>query len=206
LIVRDAPFRTDRADDRPGGPLTTRDGAEPGFDIPPVLADPHERRLTVRILNTWSGLRAGAEHPQMSRVHPQLLGPAADNCVFIRRLDAGGFELAWTGDNLRGEAGLGAAHDVIPVDRIPPSSMIGCLVEHVDACIELAAPLDVESESTSIRGSGILYRGTLLPLAHPDGTIGGLLGAISWKESAPAGLEQELLQALAREGLGSSHG
>lgn len=176
---------------------------EPGFDLPPVLSDPNERRLTVRVLQAWSVLRRGADCPQVASLVPQVLGPSAANCVLIHLLPLGARRSEWIGENLCGEAGLPES-ELLSADAVPGTSMLGCLLEHAGACVELGAPLDIESEAQSIRGCEILYRGTLLPLAAPDGSITSVLGAISWKECAPVFLQEQLFAALSGHGLRSA--
>lgn len=165
---------------------------EPGFDAPPRFRDADERRMHARAHVYWASLLRGRALPSPADLDLVELGGFAPNSVLLEIAVGGGAvapALRFVGPRLRQpEAGDGA-------DEGPEAALVARLIARVPEVLAARAPLGFAEEFAVSRGSELLCRGVLLPLASDGEAIDLIHGVVSWKQV----VSREMAQRLAAE-------
>ena len=123
-----------------------------------------QRRLVDRVLKLWSEKARGQRFPRRDQIEPSMLGVDWVNCLVIAvRSPVQLSDFVQVGENLSYE-------------RSPNDSLAGVLLSHLPQVVSEGRCLMIEGRTT-LRGSGILYRGALYPLSDNDSAIDHVLGA-----------------------------
>lgn len=152
---------------------------EPGFDAPPRFRDADERRMHARAHVYWASLLRGRALPSPADLDLVELGGFAPNSVLLEIAVGGGAvapALRFVGPRLRTpEADDGASAG-------PEAALVARLIARVPHVLAARAPLGFADEFAVSRGSELLCRGVLLPLASDGETIDLIHGVVSWKQ------------------------
>lgn len=146
-----------------------RQGLEPFSKI--VAGD---RRLTMRLMGIWQGLRYGAK----------TCAPAAEffaavpedlwsDCCVVTRTEGEAWELRRIGETIARRSSIGAGQ--AKIEDLRPESLLAIAVSELEDVIKSGAPILSEGEAQDENGHPALYRSILLPLAAEDGTISQLV-------------------------------
>lgn len=142
-----------------------RQGLEPFAKI--VAGD---RRLTMRLMGIWQGLRYGSKACApaaefFASVPPDLW---ADCCV-VTKGKGNDWELTRIGETIARRSGIEG--DKAKVSDLPPHSLLAIALRELDDALKSGAPILDEGEGQDEEGHPALYRSILLPLAGVDGGI-----------------------------------
>src|SRR5215469_5141319 len=123
-----------------------------------------KRRLVDRVLRLWTELADGGRFPRRDQIEPSMLGVDWANCLVIAvRSPIRLSHFVAVGENLW-------------FANCPTESLAGMLLSHLPQVVSERRCLMIEG-ATKLRGSGILYRGALFPLAEDGVAIDHVLGA-----------------------------
>jgi hypothetical protein len=123
-----------------------------------------QRRLVDRILKVWTEKARGQRFPRRDQIEPSMLGVDWANCLVIAVRSPVPFSyFVHVGENLSYE-------------HSPDDSLAGVLLSHFQQVVSEGRCLMIEGRTT-LRGSGVLYRGALYPLSDNDSAIDHVLGA-----------------------------
>jgi hypothetical protein len=134
------------------------------------------RRLVDRVLLIWNNLANGAEFPRRDQIDASVLGQDWANCLMIAvQSPVQSSYVVAVGEN------LSFAYS-------PDDSLAGVLLSHLPQVLSKRRCLIIEGRTT-LRGSGVLFRGGLFPLSHDGVAIDSVLGAanhrLQWENEAP---------------------
>ena len=134
------------------------------------------RRLIDRVLLLWKSLANGAEFPRRDQIDASVLGQDWANCLIIAVQSPLQFPyFVAVGKNLS-------------FSYSPDDSLAGVLLSHLSQVLSERRCLIIEGRTT-LRGSGVLFRGGLFPLSQDGVAIDYVLGAANhrllWKNEAP---------------------
>lgn len=168
---------------------------EPGFDAPPRFRDADERRMHARAYSHWASLLRGRALPapadldltnlDMADLDRLGLGGFAPNSVLLEiAVDAGtgvaaAPALRFVGPRLRAQDGLDGA---AAPGALPAGSLVARLIARVPEVLAARVPVGFADEFAVSRGSELLCRGVLLPLASDGERIDLIHGVVSWKQ------------------------
>lgn len=142
-----------------------REGLEPFAKI--VAGD---RRLTMRLMGIWQGLRYGktacAPAAEFFASVPSDLW--TDCCVLTRGSDKA-WEVTRIGETIARRSGIHG--DKARIADLPPDSLLAIAVRELDDAVKSGAPILGEGEGQDEEGHPALYRSILLPLAGDNGAI-----------------------------------
>jgi hypothetical protein len=156
---------------------------EPAMDVPPVMGEGRERRVSVRAYNYWASLLAGRDFPSVSDLNANDISGFRDSSILLDfTLSAEKPVLRYIGKGLRDESGLSTTE--IAPEEVPGRSLLSRLTSHYLEIIANRAPIGFEAEFVNTRGKLTMYRGILLPLSDDGQNINFIYGVISWKEEA----------------------
>ncbi|UAK24257.1 hypothetical protein [Sphingomonas nostoxanthinifaciens] len=150
---------------------------EPGSGIDPAFAFGRERRLHALAHDHWLTAARGRAMPLLDDFAPDCWPGARDNGVLLRlRGEGRPPAITHLGDAFRDETGAARSTGITA-----PDSLVGRLLARLPEIVAGRTPLQFEARCAGNEGTPIVCRGILLPLAHADGTLGAVLGVITWK-------------------------
>ena len=121
------------------------------------------RRLVDRVLRLWTNLANGEQFPRRDQIDASVLGQDWANCLLIAVQSPVQFSyFVAVGEN------LSFAYS-------PDASLAGVLLSHLPQVISERRCLIIEGRTT-LRGSGVLFRGGLFPLSEAGVAIDYVLG------------------------------
>lgn len=168
---------------------------EPAMDVPPVMGEGRERRISVRAYNYWASLLAGREFPSVADLNANDIATFRDSSILLDfTLSSEKPVLRYIGKGLRDESGLSTT-EITPED-VPGRSLLSRLTAHYLEIIANRAPIGFEAEFVNTHGRLTLYRGILLPLSDDGEAINFIYGVISWKEEASGAVVADAYSAL----------
>jgi hypothetical protein len=136
-----------------------------------------QRRLVDRVLKLWTEKARGRRFPRRDQIEPSMLGLDWANCLVIAVQSPVQFSyFVHVGENLS-------------YTHSPDDSLAGVLLPHLPQVLSEGRCLMIEGRST-LRGSGVLYRGALYPLSDDGSTIDHVLGAANCR---PLREDEELI-------------
>lgn len=146
-----------------------RQGLEPFAKI--VVGD---RRLTMRLMGIWQGLRYGAKTcAPASEFFAAVPDDLWNDCCIVTKAEGEQWELRRIGENIARRSGVGGER--IMVGNLKPESLLATAVRELDDAVKSGAPILSEGEIQDENGYPALYRSILLPLAGEDGSIAQLV-------------------------------
>lgn len=160
------------------------------IETPPVIPN-EERRMQVRAYNYWVSLLGNRCLPSIEDLNPEELEDFSANSVLLDfSMGLENPAIIYLGTALREECGIDGA--IERIDDVPSRSLLSRLTDHYLQIIANAAPVGFEAEFTNQRGTGIMYRGILMPFSSDDETIDFIYGVINWKEVASESITAQL--------------
>ncbi len=132
-----------------------------------------ERRLVLRILDHWQGLRGARTCPARREIDPAVLGDDRRYCCVLEVGDENEAVFAYVG------TAFDAAHAASEVRRVSncrPGSFLRLATEFFPRVLDKRIPVSIGGEAMS-DGRSILFRAILLPLSNDGTRIDALLGA-----------------------------
>lgn len=160
------------------------------IETPPVIPN-EERRMQVRAYNYWVSLLGNRCLPSIEDLNPEELEDFSANSVLLDfSMGIENPAIIYLGTALREECDIDGT--IERIDDVPPRSLLSRLTDHYLQIIANAAPVGFEAEFTNQRGTGIMYRGILMPFSSDDETIDFIYGVINWKEVANESITAQL--------------
>ncbi|MDH3242133.1 MAG: hypothetical protein OEO83_15875 [Alphaproteobacteria bacterium] len=142
-----------------------RQGLEPFAKI--VAGD---RRLTMRLMGIWQGLRYGTTTcAPAAEFFASVPSDLWTDCCVVTRGEGKDWELTRIGETIARRSGVRAERT--PIGDLPPDSLLAIAVRELDDAIKSGAPILGEGTGQDEEGHPALYRSILLPLAGEDGEI-----------------------------------
>lgn len=161
----------------------------------PALVFNRERRLHARAYDYWVSLLRGRAMPQLTDLDADHLQSHAGHSVLIELSDGGAPAIAFLGQELRDEAGIGPARPTI--DQVPEHTLLAELLRRLPDIVARRAPVGFEAEFAGRAGTANRHRGILLPLAGEDGSLAAVYGVMSWKAMVAAERLPDIAAAVA---------
>jgi len=127
-----------------------------------------DRRLTMRLMGLWQGLRGGANSRTLAEDYFAVLTEDlwADCCVVEKAAD-GGWLISRIGETIARRSGVGAVP--LKVADVPVQSILAASVSELEDAKRTGAPILNEGETEDESGRPVLFRSILLPLADQEG-------------------------------------
>jgi hypothetical protein len=180
------------------GVATKARAVDPALDEQPPVIAVDERRMHVRAYNVWVSLLGGRAYPAIAELDPTSVSDFAPNAVLLDFTAGGDPAIAFLGERLRDECGLG---NVVPsIAQVPERSLLSRLTDHYRNILVNRAPIGFEAEFVGQRDTTMLYRGILMPFSSDGDSIDFVYGVISWKALADP-VEVERFATAARAAL-----
>jgi hypothetical protein len=142
------------------------------------LPDGIERRLVLRLLAHWRGLRGERAFPSFAALEPAAIADIWPHCFILEpAADGSGLVVGGVGDAL--DALFGRPLAGRPVAEIAAGSLPFMATGYVDEVLAKRAPVSHGGTFARRDGTRLLYRSILLPMSDDGATIYGLLGAMN---------------------------
>jgi hypothetical protein len=171
--------------------------ADPALDERPPEIGGEERRMHVRAYNFWVSLLGGRAYPSIADLDPARAADFGPNAVLLDFTAPGEPAIAYLGERLRDECGLGAVRTIADV---PQRTLLGRLTRRYRDILANRAPIGFEAEFADRGEATTLYRGILMPFSSDGERIDFVYGVINWKALANP-LEVARFAAAARAAL-----
>ncbi|PTQ13187.1 hypothetical protein CLG96_03425 [Sphingomonas oleivorans] len=166
---------------------------EPMMEPPPAIGA-RERRIHARAHDHWQSLLRGRAFPSIAELDGAWLRGFAPHALLIE-LSGTKPSIAFIGETLRDEAGLGAEGRLALAD-MPEGSLLSHLATRYPQVLARRAPIDFEAELAGDHGDILLYRGILLPFSSNGRDIDHIYGLLSWKLLTPEALPADIVTAM----------
>ena len=140
-----------------------------------------ERRLVLRLLGYWRGLRDGESIPSESEIDPEAIAEIWPHCAV---LDVAGKEsdpeITFVGTALTECAGAEMTGKKLSL--APAETLLSKGLSYYGQVLAKRVPITFGGEFTDTRGVKILYRSVILPLSEDGTNINRLLAAANCRE------------------------
>jgi hypothetical protein len=142
-----------------------RQGLEPFAKI--VAGD---RRLTMRLMGIWQGLRYGTSTcAPAAEFFASVPSDLWTDCCVVTRGSGKDWEITRIGETIARRSGIRGENTRLA--DLPPDSLLAKAVRELDDAVKSGAPILGEGEGQDEEGHPALYRSILLPLAGDNGDI-----------------------------------
>lgn len=151
-----------------------------------MSAEPRERRLVLRILAYWRGVRGDRAFPAPAEIRDEGLGQDLEFCLRLS-LPAGAADpmIARLGAHYAAESPALCGR---PVSACPPGTIISATAALARDVLAQRVPITVGGEATH-RGGLVLFRSILLPLSTDGARIDAFLGAANYRAAEGSGAQ-----------------
>ncbi len=143
-----------------------------------------ERRLSLRILTYWRGLRDQRADPGLSDVDPESISDMWPCCLVLK---VEGCEsdpiIATCGHELQEHGGEDLTGKPLSAD--PPQSLVANGASFFQQVLSKRVPITYGDKYTNAEGNEVLFRSAILPLGENDEAITHLLCAANCREVEP---------------------
>lgn len=142
-----------------------------------------ERRLVLRLLAHWDGLRGERDYPSRDEIDPARIGGDWAHCFLLRTPPSPGVPaLVQVGETL-----AGPLSDPLPIalPDVPGDCLLAAALGYLERALHKGVPMSLGGQSR-ITGEEMLHRSVLLPLAADGRTIDHVLGAINGRRLSAA--------------------
>lgn len=135
-----------------------------------------ERRLILRLLAQWDGLRGDRPFPGIRDLEPEALGDGWDSC-FVLTLAQPRAESTFQhlGRALR-SPGMAGAQAGLRVADVPPATLLAQVLDCLPALLDKRVPVSLGGERR-LHDGPVLCRSVVLPLSDDGTAIDHVLGA-----------------------------
>jgi hypothetical protein len=138
-------------------------------------ADVNERRLNMRLMAYWQGLRGKESHARIDHFDPDAVADLWPHCfTIVPAANPDPATFVHVGDAIAANSGLPAAGFV--VEDIPADTLLGKALHSMAEVLTVKYPIVDGGEFTDHLGRPSLYRSILLPLSDDRGAITLLVG------------------------------
>ena len=129
-----------------------------------------DRRLTMRLMGLWQGLRRASETcPVADDFVAAVPEDLWTDCCIIALSADGGWEMRSIGNTIGSRSGVVA--DRVPLSELPPHSLLAVSTRDMGAAISCGVPILDEGEVVDENGRRALFRSILLPLGDETGHV-----------------------------------
>ncbi len=144
-----------------------------------------ERRLNMRLLKYWQGLRRESSYPSMGDFSFDAVTDFKPHAFIIELEDGTGDAVfRYVGASLAGDCGKDLMSK--PVSEVPRHTLLTQVTDHYLQVLANQAPIAFEAEFENATGDDILYRSIMLPFSEDGETIDTIVGAINSKKKPAA--------------------